>query len=560
MPVEIQGGFFLRRTDVRATVLATAGLMLVLFLVSLDQTIVGTAMPRIITELKGFERYAWVTTAYLLAETAVIPIVGKLGDLYGRKWITITGVVVFLVGSALCGIATGMTGLIVFRGIQGIGAGIILANVFTIVADIFPDPAKRAKYQGVFFAVFAVSSVIGPYLGGWITDNLNWRWVFYVNLPLGLFSLGVLPFVLPQGERRQGVKIDFLGAITITVSVVALLLALSWVGAGDAWSSGRVVTGPAVAAVFLAAFIPIELRAAEPVIPLSLFKDRTLAAASFVMFMVGIGMFGIILYTPLFVQGVLGRTATGSGAVLTPLVLTMTAMGIAGGQLIARVRRVKPFLLFGTVMMTFGVFLLTTLSPSSSTGVVALFLFVTGLGLGLIMPTTTLAVQSVVDRRTLGVATAATQFIRSVGATVGTAIIGTLVTAGYVDGLAANTPPRVPERLTSALQDPDVLVSEQALQGLSRVASSFPGGAQAVDGLVGAARESLSGGIHDGFLFVLVACGLAVVGALLMRNVRLEGRAFPDPVPEASTADGGAFTASLAGAPAEPEGSGRRTS
>ncbi len=560
MPVEIQGGFFLRRTDVRATVLATAGLMLVLFLVSLDQTIVGTAMPRIITELKGFERYAWVTTAYLLAETAVIPIVGKLGDLYGRKWITIAGVVVFFVGSALCGIATGMTGLIVFRGIQGIGAGIILANVFTIVADVFPDPAKRAKYQGFFFAVFAVSSVMGPYLGGWITDNLNWRWVFYVNLPLGLFSLGVLPFVLPQGDRRQGVKIDFLGAITITVSVVALLLALSWVGAGDAWSSGRVVAGLAIAAVFLAAFIPIELRAAEPVIPLSLFKDRTLAAASFVMFMVGIGMFGIILYTPLFVQGVLGRTATGSGAVLTPLVLTMTSMGIAGGQLIARVRRVKPFLLFGTVMMTFGVFLLTTLNPDSGTGVVALFLFVTGLGLGLIMPTTTLAVQSVVDRRTLGVATAATQFIRSVGATVGTAIIGTLVTAGYVDGLAANTPPGVPERLTSALQDPDALVSEQALQVLSRVASSFPGGAQAVEGLVGAVRESLSGGIRDGFLFVLMACGLAVVGALLMRNVRLEGGAFPEPVPEASTADGGEFTASLVGASAETESEGRRTS
>ena len=200
-----------KRLDARGTVLAVAGLLLVLFLVSLDQTIVGTAMPRIIAELKGFERYAWVTTAYLLAETAVIPIVGKLGDLYGRKWITIAGVATFLLGSAPCGVATGMTGLIVFRGIQGLGGGMILATVFTLVADIFPDPAKRAKYQGFFFAVFAVSSVIGPYLGGWITDYQSWRWVFYVNLPLGLFSLLVLPRALPQSSRRADARIDVLG-------------------------------------------------------------------------------------------------------------------------------------------------------------------------------------------------------------------------------------------------------------------------------------------------------------------------------------------------------------
>lgn len=261
----------------RETVLAVAGLMLVLFLVSLDQTVVGTAMPRIIAELKGFELYAWVTTAYLLAETTVIPIVGKLGDLYGRKWITVAGVAIFLVGSALSGISTSMIQLIVFRGLQGLGGGMLLSTVFTLVADIFPDPARRAKYQGFFFAVFAVSSVIGPILGGWITDSLNWRWVFYVNLPLGLVALATLP------------------------------------------------------------------------------------------------------------------------AMLTPLVLTMTAMGIIGGQLIARIGRYQPFLLSGTVMMTFGIFLLTTLGVGSSTGTVALFLFVTALGLGLVMPVTTLAVQSAVD-------------------------------------------------------------------------------------------------------------------------------------------------------------------
>jgi EmrB/QacA subfamily drug resistance transporter len=323
--------------------------------VALDQTVVGTALPKIVAELNGFERYAWVTTAYLLASTSMIPIIGKLGDIYGRKWFIVGGIVVFLVGSALCGAAWGMTELIIFRGIQGLGAGMIFSNVFTSVADVFPDPANRARYQGLFSGVFALSSVVGPTLGGWITDNLDWRWIFYINLPLGVLSLFALPFVLPQSGPRRRVRIDFLGATTITASVVALLLALSWVGQGDAWDARRVVAGFIVSGVLLAAFIPIELRAEEPVIPLSLFRSRVFTSASLLMFLVGIGMFGIILYTPLFVQGVLGKTATGSGTVLTPLVCSMAVVSVVGGQIIARVRRVKPFTLVGTVVMTCGV-------------------------------------------------------------------------------------------------------------------------------------------------------------------------------------------------------------
>jgi MFS family permease len=197
----------------------------------LDQTVVGTALPRVIANLYGFSRYAWVTTAYLLTSTAMIPVVGKLGDIYGRKWFIIGGVAVFLIGSALCGAAWGMTKLILFRGLQGLGAGMIFSNIFTSVADIFPDPARRAKYQGVFFGVFALSSVVGPVLGGWITDNSSWRWVFYFNLPLAFFSLIVLPFVLPQISHRRRVRIDYPGAAAITASVSALLRALSWVGA-----------------------------------------------------------------------------------------------------------------------------------------------------------------------------------------------------------------------------------------------------------------------------------------------------------------------------------------
>ena len=543
----------------RRTALAAAGLILVLFLVSLDQTVVGTAMPQVVAELNGFELYAWVTTSYLLAETVVIPIVGKLGDLWGRKWITVAGVAVFLVGSALCGIAQDMTQLVVFRGVQGLGGGMLLSTVFTSVADIFPDPARRAKYQGLFFGVFSISSVIGPSLGGWITDAYDWRYVFFLNLPLGVISLIALPFVLPRGEVRRGAKIDYLGAFTATVCVVALLLALSWAGEGYGWGSTRVLVGLAVAAVALAAFLPIEARASEPIIPLSMFRNRSFTSASIVMFMVGIGMFGVILYTPLFVQGVLGFTATGSGAVLTPLILTMTAMGIVGGVLMARVNRIKPFLVAGTVSMAIGAYLLSTLGVGSSTTTVAVFLFVTGLGLGLIMPTTTLGVQTIAGEENMGVATAATQFIRSIGSTVGTAVIGTLVTSGYAEGLRTNAPEGTPDRLLSALGEPNALVSPQALGALERVAGALPGGERVVSGLLGAARESLAGAIQGGFLFVLVAAVLSVAGALFMGNIHLKDKPATGLVPgeEAGELAAGASAAastSLPRAPRQPYG------
>ncbi|MBA3426776.1 MAG: MFS transporter, partial [Rubrobacter sp.] len=521
----------------RATVLAVAGLMLALFLVALDQTVVSTALPRIIAELDGFERYAWVTTAYLLASTAMIPVIGKLGDVYGRKWFIVGGVAVFLVGSVLCGVAWGMTELIIFRGVQGLGAGMIFANIFTSVADIFPNPARRAKYQGIFFSVFALSSVIGPTLGGWITDNLDWRWVFYVNLPLGLFSLFALPFVLSQSGQRRRVKIDYLGAATVTASVVALLLALSWVGEGYDWDATRVVVGFVVSAVLLAAFVPVEMRADEPVIPLSLFRSRVFSSGALLMFLVGIGMFAVILYTPLFVQGVLGKTATGSGTVLTPLVFAMTGVSIVVGQIVARVRRVKPFMLLGTLIMAFGVYLLTTLDVDSTQATVAFYLAITGLGLGQIMPTVTLAVQNTVSKNLLGVATSATQFIRSIGSTVGTAVIGSIVTKGYAEGLANDAPAQAPDRLVSALENPNALVSEGARDALTRAASAFPGGEQIVNSVIETARQSLSNSVHEGFVFTLVAIICAFGAALLMKEVRLEAPSTGDPKPEADAGD-----------------------
>ena len=453
----------------------------------------------------------------------MIPIVGKLGDLYGRKWITISGVAVFLLGSLLSGVAQDMTSLVAFRGVQGLGGGIIFATVFASIADIFPDGRQRAKYQGLFMAVFSVSAVVGPSLGGWIADAVGWRWIFFVNLPLGLLALAALPFVLPQSERQGGTRIDFAGAAAITASIVAFLLALSWVGGGDyGWGSARVLTGFAVAAVFLALFVPIESRASEPILPFSLFRDRTMAVASFVMFFFGFGLFGIILYAPLFVQGVLGHTATGSGAVLTPLMLTMTAVGIVGGLLMSRTNRLKPFLVGAMALMSLGVLLLSTLGIGSGILTVAFYLFVTGLGMGSVMPTAMLAVQTKAGPRQLGVATGATQFVRSVGLTMGTAVIGSLVTASYARGLEDNAPEGAPARLVGALRDPNALVSQDALRALESAASRAPEGAALVDGLLGAARESLAGAIQGGFLLVLATTLIALVGSLFMENLRLK--------------------------------------
>jgi EmrB/QacA subfamily drug resistance transporter len=375
-----------------------------------------------------------------------------------------------------------MTELIIFRVIQGLGAGIIFANVFTSIADIFPDPARRAKYQGIFFGAFALSSVVDPALGGWITDSLDWRWVFYLNLPLGIVSLFALPFVLPEGGLRRRAKIDYLGAATITAAVVALLLTLSWVGQGYEWDAGRVVVGLIAAAILLVAFVFLETRVSEPVVPLPLFKCLTIAASWALMFLLGFGMFAIILYARLFVQGVLGQTATGSGTVLTPLVLTVIAMGVIGGPLMGRTRRVKPVMIVGTMASAFGVYLMSTLGVDSGTGTVALFLAVTGFGLGLIQPTSTLVVQTVVEKGILGVATSATQFVRQIGATVGTAVVGSIVTKGYVENLADNAPPQTPDSVLRLLSDPQALVSEDARQVLSQAASAFPAGTRSSAG------------------------------------------------------------------------------
>src|ERR1700687_4889751 len=392
----------------RDLILTVAGLMMGLLLAALDQTIVGTAMPRIVADLQGFEHYAWVTTAYLLTSTAVVPISGKLSDLYGRKMFLIGSSAMFVLTSALCGLSQDMTQLIVFRGLQGLAGGVLTSTVFTVISQIFP-PAERGRIQGVFSGIFGLASIVGPLLGGYLTDNLSWRWVFYVNLPVGLVALVVLWFSFPNvrpviRERR----IDFLGATTLVAGVVPLLLALSWGGNDYPWNSPTILGLFGVAAVMLVAFIWGERRAAEPIIPLSLFRNGIVTVSVLALMLMAIGMFGTILFIPLFIQGVIGTTATQSGTVMMPMMIVMITASILGGQIISRTGRYKMIGVFGMSVMTLGLFLLSGMGPDTDYLTVVRNMIIVGMGLGPTMPVFTLAAQNAVKLAQLGVVTALT--------------------------------------------------------------------------------------------------------------------------------------------------------
>ena len=501
----------------RNTLLATGGLVLVLLLVAMDQTIVATALPRIAADLHGFSLYSWVTTAYLLTATAAIPLAGKLGDLYGRKWVTVIGVAIFVGFSCLCGLAPNMLWLAIFRGAQGLGGGAIFSTVFALVADIFPDPVRRARYQGIFSSVFAFASVIAPFVGGILTDSISWRAIFYVNLPLGLFALAVLPRVLPASRKVKEARIDWLGAISITTGIVAFLLALTSVGSGASWTAPQVLIELAVTVVSIGLFIPIEARAAQPIVPLSLFRNRTLLPVTGILFLYGAIMFGVTLYIPLFVQGVLGQSATGSGTILLPLVIMMSVTSILIGQIIGRIGSIRTFIVAGMALVTVGAFLLSTMGVGTSFLLVSAYLFITGIGLGATMPLTTLAVQSSVEKRDLGSATSMTQFIRSIGSTVGTALIAWVVTTNYRSLLTANAPSGASSSLLSILSSPNALISA-ASRSVLDAAAKMAGETKLVEPLLAAARSALSGGIHNGMLLV-AGCGVltVVIAAVLPR-------------------------------------------
>jgi EmrB/QacA subfamily drug resistance transporter len=408
-------------------------LMLVILLASLDQTIVATALPTIVGDLGGLTHLSWVVTAYLLASTVTGPLYGKFGDLYGRKTVLQIAIVIFLVGSALCGIAQNMTELIAFRALQGLGAGGLLVTTIAVVGDIIP-PRERGRYQGLFGAVFGVSTVIGPLLGGFFVDNLSWRWIFYVNLPVGALALFVIGAVFRVHVARVQHEIDYAGAILLAASLSAIVLFTSLGGNTYAWGSPESVTLIVLGVVLLVAFLFAERRAAEPILPLSLFRNRVFSVTSAIGFIIGLSLFGSVTYLPLFLQIVRSKSPTSSGLQLTPMMGGLLVTSILAGQLISRFGRYKPFPVAGTAIVTVGMLLLTRLNIHTTTLQASLYMLVLGLGLGLVMQVLVLAVQNAVDYRNMGVATSGSVLFRQIGGSVGIAIFGAI----FVNRLQAN--------------------------------------------------------------------------------------------------------------------------
>jgi EmrB/QacA subfamily drug resistance transporter len=416
-----------------------SGLMLVVLLAALDQTIVATALPTIVGDLGGLDKLSWVTSAFLLAQTAVTPLYGKFGDLFGRKRVLQSAVLLFLAGSALCGQAGGMTELIAFRAVQGLGAGGLIVLTQAVIGDVVP-PRERGRYQGLFGAVFGVASVAGPLLGGVIVQAVSWRWIFYVNIPIGLFALAVLAATLPATAPRGRPSIDYLGAGLLASGLSAIVLVTSLGGTSWAWASPKVFLVGVLGVALIVGFLFAERRAREPVLPIPLLRDRVFAVAGGLSLIVGFALFGAVTFLPLYFQTVDLASPTAAGLKLVPMMLGLLIMSIASGQLISRFGRYKVFPILGTLLMSIGLLLLSRLDVSTSSSTSAAYLFVFGLGLGSVMQVLVLAVQNAVDYRVLGTATSGVTMLRGIGGALGTAVFGTLFSTRLASELRGALP------------------------------------------------------------------------------------------------------------------------
>lgn len=500
-------------------------LLIVFFLSALDQTIVATAMPRIVSQLQGLDVYAWVTTIYMLASTVMVPIWGKLGDMYGRKRILIIGIVIFLVGSLLCGLAGeisdvplvggGMMQLIVFRGLQGIGGGALFTSAFAIIADLF-DPRERAKYAGLFGAMFGLASVIGPIVGGYFTDHgtttiagvhiEGWRWVFYVNLPTSLLALFMISARMPDLGLRTGGRVDYAGGVLIVLALGLFMLGLTF-GPTDGWTSLLVLGLFGGAATAGIAFIAVERSARDPMLPLGLFAIKAVSTSTFSSFLLSMAFMGTIVFLPLFLQVALGMEATNSGLLLVPMMVGLILGATLAGRWVTRTGRYKSLLLAAAVIQFAGLYLMSRLTPDSSDFDVIWRLFVLGLGLGPAQSLFNIVAQSAAPIRQIGVVTSTSMFLRQTGGMIGVAIFGALMTAQLNRSLAALAPPGVTFDLA-------------AVERMAMSAQSSGGGMAIPPPVASAFAEAMSY-ILSGSLIIV---GLGFLSIFLIPQIQLRGR------------------------------------
>ncbi|MCG7526671.1 MFS transporter [Streptomyces sp. OfavH-34-F] len=496
VPAEPQGP---PERSVRVVILA---LMIAMLLAMLDNLIVGTAMPTIVGDLGGLEHLSWVVTSYTLATAASTPIWGKLGDMYGRKGIFLTSIVIFLIGSVLSGMAQDMGQLIGFRAVQGLGAGGLMVGVMAIIGDLVP-PRERGKYQGMMAGVMAVAMIGGPLVGGTLTDHLGWRWSFYINLPLGAVALVMITTVLHLPAReRTARKVDYLGAALLTVGITAIVLVTTWGGSEYAWDSAVIMELIAIGVAALAGFLFVETRAAEPIIPLHIFRNRNFTLMSVVGFMAGFVMFGAVLFLPLYQQSVQGASATNSGLLLLPMLLAMMLVSLVAGRVTTSTGRYKVFPIVGSILMVAGLFLLAQMDTGTTRLTSGVYMAVLGAGMGFLMQITMLVAQNSVEMKDMGVASSSTTLFRTLGSSFGVAIMGALFTGRVQDEMAARG-------------------------GGAATAHSAQLDAAGLAQLPARAREAyefaVSSGTHIAFLVAAGAGLIAIAASLFVKEVPLRG-------------------------------------
>jgi EmrB/QacA subfamily drug resistance transporter len=518
----------MQSSTIRHRKILITGLIIAMLFGALDGTIVGTAMPRIVGELGGLSLMTWLTTAYMLTSTTIVPIAGKLADLLGRRVIYVTGLVIFMIGSALCGMANNMTELIIYRGLQGIGGGIMMPMAMIVIGDVFTGK-ERAKWQGVFGGLYGLASVIGPQVGGFIVDHLNWRWVFYINLPVGILATIFIAMGLSKYKAEGPVKFDVAGMFTMVVGVVSLLLALTFGGDKYEWTSWQIIALFAAALVFLTLFVFVERKAEEPILPMHLFKYRTFIVLNGIGFLMSVGMFGAIMFVPFFMQGVVGVSATQSGTIMTPMMITMIIGSIIGGRTVYKIG-VKTQLFIGMVIMAAGFGLLSTMDVDTSEWTATLYMIILGLGMGLVMPILTLALQESFPKSELGVVTSSSQFFRAIGGTFGMTILGAVMNHRSSQLLDDRLMPMLRslpvqakgmvDRFAHMIHDDpqglySVLFSPEALEKIPP---------QMREAFVPILKHSLVDSLHSVFLFGLIFVIGGTVLVFGLKNIKLSDR------------------------------------